>query len=285
VNSFQRILITGASGFAGRAICAQLSALGHDYIALVRRPVGLPNETQVDFEDPAALSTLVSLPRCSALIHLASHVDFSSTASQSSFFATNVSATAALAHLARSWDAHLVLASAALLFGEARLVHADTKPDPVAPYARAKYLAEQVVAASGAHGTILRIAGIYGRRGPAHLGINRAIDAATDHATPPTLYGSGKFRRNYVYVQDLVKILLATIENRITGYHLVGGREPSTMEDMLTAICDILLPGVPVERRRGQESPDPPDMIVQPSPHLPEGRSFRQGLRDLKLHS
>ena len=43
-----KVLVTGANGFIGRALCAHLQQGGHQVVAAVRRPRGLVNELVVD---------------------------------------------------------------------------------------------------------------------------------------------------------------------------------------------------------------------------------------------
>ncbi|HSP52646.1 MAG TPA: NAD-dependent epimerase/dehydratase family protein, partial [Cryobacterium sp.] len=42
-----RVLVTGASGFLGRAVAAEIVAAGHEVRAFQRRPSGVPGVTDL----------------------------------------------------------------------------------------------------------------------------------------------------------------------------------------------------------------------------------------------
>ena len=276
----KRALVTGAGGFVGSALTSALQCRGWRCIAAVRRQTGGDSEVVLDFEDPSISKKVAATPRCDAIIHLASHVDFSNEAAPADFFATNILASSLLCHLARNWNAHLVLASGTLVFGKTSFVDASSVPAPDTPYAAAKWLCEQIVEQAGIAHTILRIGGIIGRRGPRHLGLNRTIDAALDLRKIPTLVGGAPARRNYVYVHDLAETIVECVTNRTLGTHLVAGRQTLTMQEMLQSVCDVFLPGQSPEQLEGVGSPD---MIVRPSDALPSGRSFQAALEDIRI--
>jgi uncharacterized protein YbjT (DUF2867 family) len=53
-----KILVTGASGFVGRAVCSELDRREHEVVALVRRPGSEPAGTRAqigDLTDAASL--------------------------------------------------------------------------------------------------------------------------------------------------------------------------------------------------------------------------------------
>ncbi len=275
----KRVLVTGAGGFSGQSVMAQLKRLGWEVVPLLRRSSGMSGERVVDFDSADAAALLEGLPPCNAIVHLATRVDFSPDAELKQFFGTNVLATTLLANLARRWDAHFVLASGTLVHGAMTRVDASTPLSPAIPYAEAKLLAEQIVTASVDRYAILRIAGIYGYGGPAHLGLNRAISAAVDSEEVPELYGDGLGKRNYIYVDDLADSVATVIEQRIEGVHLVAGREPLTIAQMLQQLCDTFIPGSEPLRLSGGRSVD---SVVEPSPALPAGHTFLESLEQIK---
>lgn len=95
-----KVLVTGANGFIGRALCAHLQHDGHQVVAAVRRPCGLVNEFVVDETGSTWAHALLG---CDVVIHLAgrAHVMHEESVDPlQAFRAANVDASARLASLA-----------------------------------------------------------------------------------------------------------------------------------------------------------------------------------------
>jgi len=132
-----RILITGASGFVGRALKPALTASGYAVTAL-SRPDG-------DVTDAA---TWGRQPEVEHVVHLAgrSYVP-DSWREPAAFIHANVTGTAQALDYCRAVGAHLVLASVALFGAPRRLpVREDDAIEPASPYALSKFLAERACA-------------------------------------------------------------------------------------------------------------------------------------------
>ena len=72
-----RVLVTGASGFIGGVLCAELLERGHDVGALVRRPGSQPPGTRAlagDLGDGEDLAGLVAEGRPDWVVHLAAEI-------------------------------------------------------------------------------------------------------------------------------------------------------------------------------------------------------------------
>jgi len=72
-----RVLVTGASGFLGHAVCAELSARGHDVHALVRRAGSQPPDTTPvsgELTDAVRLTAAVTEVAPDAVVHLAAEI-------------------------------------------------------------------------------------------------------------------------------------------------------------------------------------------------------------------
>ncbi|MDP3123161.1 MAG: NAD-dependent epimerase/dehydratase family protein, partial [Thiobacillus sp.] len=68
-----RILVSGANGFVGRALCGHLHTHGHVAIPAVRRGSGLAGEVVVG-DISGANDWTVALAGCDAVVHLAARV-------------------------------------------------------------------------------------------------------------------------------------------------------------------------------------------------------------------
>src|SRR5579872_4850777 len=72
-----RVLVTGASGFIGRGLCAELIARGEHVSALVRRAGSEPAGSEAllgDLGDASQLSRALARARPHCVIHLAAEI-------------------------------------------------------------------------------------------------------------------------------------------------------------------------------------------------------------------
>lgn len=273
----RRVLITGAGGFAGTALMNRLSSEDWDAIPLVRKKSGLKGEVIIDFCDSDIFLKINGLPRVDAVVHLGAKVDFAATTEE--LFVPNVVATECLSQWAAKIKAHFVFASTAIVCGvKTNLINSKSVPCADTNYGRSKLLAEQKIKESQAKYIILRSGGIFGKNGPGHLGINRAITGALA-GEAPTQYGLGRIKRNYIYVKDLAEIIYFCIENKKEGTHFVAGAEINSMGEMLRIICNSFLNGKNL-KISGEENGF--DQIIEHSSCLPKGRSFKDAVLDIK---
>ncbi|UCV06649.1 NAD-dependent epimerase/dehydratase family protein [Dechloromonas denitrificans] len=142
-----KILVTGASGFIGRALCPYLSSLGHEVVPTVRATCGLPGERLVTDE----ASFRIALQGCDSVVHLAgrAHVvhDQERTPLEA-FRAANINTTLELANRAIGAGVRrFVYMSTIKVNGEETLPGCSFRPDdppaPKDPYAISKWEAEQ----------------------------------------------------------------------------------------------------------------------------------------------
>jgi nucleoside-diphosphate-sugar epimerase len=269
------VLLTGGTGFIGRATADLLISQGWQVYLAKRAETA---ENWVDLEKTASFVKLMEGARMDAIVHLAAKIELGNS-TEDKLFATNVAGTANLLLLAQRWKARLIFASTAIVCG-ARTPHITTS-SPVNPdtvYGRSKWLAEQLIVASGVDAMTLRLSGVFGADGPAHLGLNRTIDAALKESQRPQLVGSGGARRNYIYVRDAATAIAYALESNMQGVHYVAGAETMTIKEMLDSLCQILLPGRDPMLVAGG---DAADQVIEPSPFLPSARPFREALIDI----
>ena len=86
--------------------------------------------------------------------------------------------------------------------------------------------------------TILRFGGIYGKKGPSHLGLNKFISLALN-GKKIIFGGNKKSLRNYIFVKDAAKVILNCLQHKKYGIFYVGG-EILSFETMLKKINRIL---------------------------------------------
>lgn len=274
------VLITGASGFIGRATVLALENRGWKVVQGSRlKPLENQNSViHLDLADPKTILALVDGPRYDAIVHAGAHIGWSSS-DESAMYLSNVLSTGYLAHLSTKWNAHMVYTSSAIVHGvKAKLIDSDTSIALDTFYSKTKWLGEQLILASNARSCILRIAGVFGHEGPAHLGLNRAIEMAIKGSSPKQV-GSGCALRNYIYVKDVAEAICYALDHHLDGVHLLAGSEQLSVCEMLNMLCEVISPSIRPLIESGLEAEN---QIIKPSLALPKTRSFLESLIDIR---
>jgi nucleoside-diphosphate-sugar epimerase len=234
------LLVTGASGFVGRALCDTLAASGRGLRKIMRRPqAGTPDAIEIgDIGPDTRWTSVLEGVRC--VVHLAArtHVLHDSSADPlSDYRHINVLGTE---HLAREAAAcgvrRFVFLSSVKVNGErtaARPYTEDDEPSPEDAYGVTKLEAEQVLARVAAQGkleiVVLRPPLIYG---PGVKGnFLRLMDIVTRGIPLPLR--SIINRRSLIYVGNLVDAIVHGIDDpRAAGrtYLVSDGDDLSTPE-------------------------------------------------------
>jgi nucleoside-diphosphate-sugar epimerase len=249
-----RILVTGANGFIGSALCRELAARGHSVRAVVRNassyhPFQHPVElTMVDnIFCPAEWEAL--LAGIDTVIHLAARthiINETSADPLSAYRKINVEGTRSLAEAApRAGVQRIVFLSSIKVNGEATTEDPFTEndlPSPQDAYATSKLEAELVIRdLSGIHGTefvILRPPLIYGPGVKGNLlRLMRYINKGF-----PLPFGNIDNKRSLISLGNLVDILiLASLSVKCSGQILLvsDGKDVST-SDIVCMIAEAM---------------------------------------------
>ncbi len=173
------VLVTGASGFVGRALVAALAREGHKVRATVRRP------PQPDFPDGIEVTQHLDLAEsfdwqsllegADKVIHLAGLAHTGRVAAPGLYDQVNHIATARLAAAAaQARIGHFVFASSIRAQSGPAAEHVISERDaatPIEPYGRSKLAAEHAVRAAGVPFTILRPVVLYGPGAKANVAL------------------------------------------------------------------------------------------------------------------
>jgi nucleoside-diphosphate-sugar epimerase len=168
-----RVLVTGANGFIGSALCAGLLEMGYAVRALVRQPTAPPGAEHVLVRDlGAAQSFELALKDVDAVVHLAArvhvmHDDASNPLTE--FRRVNVQGTRTLLDAASlNGVRRFLFLSSVKAVGESSTEpwHEGVRPAPIDPYGISKREAEELVLAADSRraieGVVLRLPLVYG---------------------------------------------------------------------------------------------------------------------------
>lgn len=216
-----KVLVTGASGFVGRALCGALLQPGHSTHSLVRAvrtPRGLPGECVVGDMGGTA-DWRHALQDVQVVVHLAARVHVMHDKTKNPLAAFRLVNTAGTLNLARQVAAagvrRFVFVSSIKVNGEERAT-AYTEVDTPAPedaYALSKWEAEQglrqIAAATGLEVVILRPPLVYGPGvGANFLALLRAVARGM-----PLPLGAINNQRSLIYVGNLADTIVRCLEH------------------------------------------------------------------------
>ncbi|MGE4407256.1 NAD-dependent epimerase/dehydratase family protein [Pseudomonas sp.] len=261
------ILVTGGAGFIGSNLVDTLLARGYSVRVLDNLSTGkrenLPADGRVelivgDVADAECVRQAVS--GCRAVVHLAAVA--SVQASVDDPFGThqsNLIGTLNLCEAMREAGVRRVLfASSAAVYGnngEGQAIDEDTPKAPLTPYAADKLASEHYLdfyrRQHGLEPVIFRFFNIFGPRQDPSSPYSGVISIFTERAQkglPITVFGDGEQTRDFVYVGDLVDVLVQALESPVVeeGAVNVGLNRATTLNQLLEAIGEVLggLPAV-----------------------------------------
>ncbi|MGC5170500.1 NAD-dependent epimerase/dehydratase family protein [Microbacterium sp. DT81.1] len=237
------VLVTGASGFLGRAVAAELVAAGHQVRTLQRRPSGVDGATDVlgSITDPADVARAID--GAEGVVHLAAKVSLAGAPEE--FRAVNVEGTRSLLDAAeRIGVSHFVqVSSPSVAYSGSAL--AGVAAEPASPrhahgdYARTK--AEGELLALGRDSNRMRVLAIRPHLvwGPGDtMLVGRIVERARRGRLP--LLNGGTALVDTTYIDNAATGIVAALhradEAHGKAYVLTNG-EPRPVGEMFAGIC------------------------------------------------
>ncbi len=247
-------LVTGAAGFIGSHLCAELLRRGwmvrgldgftsyYDPALKERNVAGLAGRAGFDLRRADLREAPLEewLEGVDVVWHLAAQagVRHSWGPAFEEYAAQNILATQTLLEaVVRSKVSRLVYASSSSIYGEAAAfpVSEETLPRPISPYGVTKLAGEQLVRLYGAnHGLAvvsLRYFTVYGPRQRPDMGFHRFFRALL-RGEEIAVYGDGRQTRDFTYVDDVTEANILAAEKGEPGaaYNISGGSRVELMD-------------------------------------------------------
>lgn len=225
-----KVLVTGSAGFVGFHLAKRLLAEGHEVLgfdgmtpyydpalkqrrhALLKRSSAF-HAVEGMLEDKALLAETASAFRPDMIVHLAAQAGVRySIEHPDTYIQSNLVGTANVLEVARAnLPRHLLVASTSSVYGgnaDMPFREADRTDFPVSLYAATKKACE-AMSHSYAHlfeipTTCFRFFTVYGPWGRPDMALFKFV-AAIDKGEPIDVYGEGKMRRDFTYIDDLVE--------------------------------------------------------------------------------
>ncbi|MFJ4443942.1 NAD-dependent epimerase/dehydratase family protein [Pseudomonas sp. NPDC089422] len=256
------ILITGGAGFIGSHLCDALLAKGYAVRILDDLSTGKRDNLQLDnprlelIEGDVADAELVqrAAAGCRAVVHLAAVASVQASVEdpvkthQSNFIGSLNVAEAMRVHGVR----RVLFASSAAVYGnngEGESIAEDTPKAPLTPYAVDKLASEQYLdfyrRQHGLEPVVFRFFNIFGPRQDPSSPYSGVISIFSERAVqglPITVFGDGEQTRDFLYVGDLVQVMVQALEQPQVeeGAVNVGLNQATSLNQMLKALEQVV---------------------------------------------
>jgi nucleoside-diphosphate-sugar epimerase len=242
---FVKTLVTGASGFLGHAVCAELLAREHEVAALVRRPGSEPPGTAPvagDLGTGGGLTRVLETIAPDCVIHLAAEI--ATQRDSRKIDEVNVEGTRRLlAACAAAGGTKFVFTSTVVTGDAGGQVLDERTPLPVrTAYGRSKQRGEELVREAGLPSVIIRPSHVYGAGG----WYAEEIVARLRQPGRLAVVGSGENWWDVVRVEDVAAACVDAAERAPDGavYHVVDD-EPIRYYDFVALTARALGVGAP----------------------------------------
>lgn len=256
----ERVAVTGANGHIGRRLVGALHAAGYEVLALVREEGLVRGWAPANVTGRAwslDQTTPQDLDGVSAVCHLAAFIPPNLDDPAFARQCVNDNALGTLRVLEAVHAAgirHVVYASAGQVYGNPD--RPASEADPIDLGARAPfYLGSKLLgeiycrhaAARGMRVVMLRIGSVYGAGMASRATLRRFVDDARA-GRAIRLSNGGRYGADFVFVDDVVAAVLASLKRPVSGIYNIGSGARTTVGEIATRITERLGGTLELER-------------------------------------
>ena len=260
----KNILITGGAGFIGSHLCEALLREAAWNVSVVDdlndfypRETKLANLAEVrrsgdidfyeaDIRRVDAVRPAFEANEIHVVVHLAARAGVRPSLAEPRLYAeTNINGTVDLLELAREYGVgQFVFGSSSSVYGvneKVPFTESDPIFNPISPYAATKAAAE-LICHTYSHlfdirTVCLRFFTVYGARQRPDLAIHKFTKLISE-GRPVQVFGDGRTRRDYTYIDDIIQGIRAAIDYDATMHEVINLGESETTE--LARLIELL---------------------------------------------
>jgi len=250
-----RILVTGANGFIGYRLVISLKEQGHDVLCHTR-----------DIGDISSYDALDAFKNVDHVFHMAAKTFVPASWDHFyEYFQTNVVGTMTVLEYCRKNGCSLTMMSS-YVYGQPKYLPIDENHpvEGMSPYHETKIICEELCGfynrQFGVKITVLRPFNVYGKGQNADFLIPKIYRQAVDQNVKQIMVMNLTPKRDYVYIDDVVSALIATLHfSKQYSIYNVGSGVSTSVEDVILAVLKatgIQKPYGSTNQKRAEEVSD-----------------------------
>ena len=261
-----KVLLTGASGFIGRAVLARLRSNGHDVTCLMRASGTSVDCNQVVHatlgSDTFTETVLANSEPCETIVHAAACISDDNL--HPDLIRVNCMGTQQVLSVAANWKTRRIVFLSSLSVVGQPLLHPITEAHGTCPrttYQATKLFGERLLAAAAGSLCATAALRISAPVGP-NMPYNRILSVFVREALLNRhlrLHGQGTRQQNYVDVRDVADAVAACVEQDVAGVFNVGGATTISNRELAETCVRLLDSGSVIQF---SDIPDPADEEV-----------------------
>ena len=251
-----KVLVTGGAGFIGSHLVDRLVQEGNQVVVIDNLSTGKRKQVnkkaqfyKMDIRSKR-IERVFRNERPLIVVHLAAQMNVRLSTEDPGFDAeVNILGTVNLLEHAMKHGVRKVsfASSGGAVYGEQEVFPAaeSHRTDPMSPYGISKLAGEKYLAyytnTTGLRHVVLRFGNVYGpRQEPeGEAGVIAIFSKLMLEGGQPIINGTGKQTRDFVYVDDVVESIMATIGEDIQGIFNVGTGQESTVNECYGIIKEL----------------------------------------------
>jgi dTDP-4-dehydrorhamnose reductase len=242
-----KILITGANGFLGHYLAAQLLQKNIEVIATGKGNCRLPFSgaanfvyAPMDFADAENVSPVFNQHKPTVVVHAgAMSKPDECEENKEATWLVNVTGTANMLAVAEKYNCYFIYISTDFVFDGVKGMYTETdEPNPVNYYGQAKLEAEKLVQQYNGNWAIIRTVLVYGKPLSGRSNILTIVKEKLEKGEGYKVVSDQI--RTPTYVEDLAAGIISIIEKNKTGTWHLSGADELTPYNMSCAVADYL---------------------------------------------
>jgi UDP-glucose 4-epimerase len=264
-----RVLVTGGAGFIGSNLANKLSSNGQKVYVVDDLSRGKKEflDKGIDLitakiESKEATSSIRKI-KPGFIVHLAAELNLAeSLKNPQADLQKNLFPILPLLDVSREVKIKkFIFASSAAVFGVTNKLPVDEfcKKQPLSPYGLSKLTCEYYLEYINRHFNLpyatLRFANVYGpnQNSTAEGGVVAIFISKVLSGSMPIIYGDGEQTRDFIYVEDAVDAIIASLLSQVSGDFNVGTTKETTINQLFEIICKVTRKKVSAKYETEQE--------------------------------